>query len=260
MVLALVVVFSQTASGHHTNLATARETPVAASVSTSEAATTTTVPTPSTASPTPPTMPATTSTTGPAIENGTIRGQAVDESGAPLTGIFVYPDAVWNAVATTDRDGRYEIPCVLNGYPVSEVVLSGTGPTWARGTGPEQNWATAKVGQDEVSCSADPSTLPVVTTMQRGVMITGLVKNDKGEPLRNAELLVGVADPISHLASESVTDENGRYWIYGVPAGEIHMDNNGLHQITFTGTPDEIVAVDWPAIDDAEAVYPGTMP
>jgi hypothetical protein len=206
-------------------------------------------------------MPSTTTTTSPAIENGTIRGQAVDESGAPLAGIFVYPEAAWTAVASTDHDGRYEIPCVLNGYPVREAILSGTGPKWARGTGPEQNWATAAISGEDVTCSADPSTPPIVTTMHRGVIITGLITDENGEPLRNVETTVGVGDLIARRGSGSLTDDNGRYWIYGVPAGEILMDNNGFGTITFTGAPDEVVAVDWrEAANGGHSVYPGTMP
>jgi hypothetical protein len=75
------------------------------------------------------------------------------------------------------------------------------------------------------------------------------------------ETTVGVGDPVARRGSGSLTDDNGRYWIYGVPTGEIHMDNNGFGTITFTGAPEEIVAVDWRvAPDGGHPDDPGSMP
>ncbi|MDF1838919.1 MAG: sigma-70 family RNA polymerase sigma factor, partial [Planctomycetota bacterium] len=147
---------------------------------------------------------------------GTVRGIALSPTGLPVTGAKVHIDlagvdmgpgvrreAPLAFTLETDGEGRFETDCIGAG----EIMITARTQVW-------QPWV-------ERLSIAEDAPLDVEIRFERGVELTGVVREENGDPVPDAHLYVG---PNADLASYRVlTDSNGMYTIHGLPAGTSDM-------------------------------------
>lgn len=212
----------------------------------------------------PDTVPDTTPQPGPTAS--THRGQVVDAAGNPLAGIFVYESRHnmfrSEAIAVTGADGTYEVPC-----PAYSLFLWGVGPSIYDEGSAAQNWAPVVAGTIQGVHHHPPPCLgpdgpALSSTMQRGAILTGVLRDMEGQPLRDLCGLALLIDQAPIVQEIECTDSGGRYWQYGLTPGEATMSNMGLNHITIQLVADEVTAVDWTLDEDhgLAPTSPGTMP
>jgi hypothetical protein len=200
------------------------------------------------------------------------RGRVVDPAGNPLSGIYVYTTGFtpFIRLGVSGPDGSFTVAC-----NDGSLILWGQGPeipapAWAA----DQPWAPrilgTHAGEEPVPCTtADVAPFEVV--MQPGVTVTGVIHGLDGEPqaigpYESSYMVTAFRIGITGMAVRPWTDDpGGRYWLYGLAPGSIHVSDNGSDTVTIEAEPGETVYVDWgPDPDDPSSginpIVPGTPP
>lgn len=164
------------------------------------------------------------------LEPGTVVGGVVtDELGDPIVGAKV--SVQWRPNAEPPRDKR---PVFSHSLGVAVTDAAGR---WSLNNAPEgvdftprlllshpqyigdRRWGELQEQQRITLDALRAQTAAIV--LQRGVLLTGTVRDDQGAPVRDAVVIWG-DDPYRQVGGqETTTDENGVYQFTSLPAGKL---------------------------------------
>lgn len=171
----------------------------------------------------------------------TISGKVFDEVGKPFTDSSYYvivwrqgkdgkPGEIYTPnghPAKIGSDGSYLIDA-LDGTPVYVMVIKRTNP--AEGSSYPRIFYPGTFSQDEavaINFDKDKEIKNIDIKMQKsgGLVLEGIVKNVKGQPVSDAFIVVHHRDMLFDFVT-SYTDNNGKYKIDGLGPGKflVHVD------------------------------------
>ncbi|GMV92886.1 MAG: hypothetical protein AMXMBFR82_26640 [Candidatus Hydrogenedentota bacterium] len=181
---------------------------------------------------------------------GMVTGRVSDaDSGQGVGGITVYASASGNGAAsnsTTDNDGLYRLTGVRGGR--TRVVCGGGFPGASTGESDAFQYVLVKPGQtiDEVNFA-----------LEEGLTVSGVVVDDRGAPVAEAEVAARGTD--TGGARTAISDLDGAFVLRGLnatpelyvmarktgwaaaPAGPVPLDSAGIRNLAVTLVPESLV-------------------
>ena len=161
----------------------------------------------------------------------TIGGVVQDEAGQPLRDVKITINAVGNPrvpsteplpfsqlVLTNDDKGRWDFRSLPENFSSFSIQVSHPDYIEARYLG---DGADSAYAGERVKLAALLQT-NAVFSLRKGLVVTGKVLNDKGEPIVGARLLLGDSRFVSR-PNQGRTDERGEFRLPGATAGSTYL-------------------------------------
>ncbi len=176
-----------------------------------------------------------------------ISGSVKDKSGAPISGVVIkLKDKDGNEVAqtTTKDDGTYEFKDI----PTGEYVIEEIDPQDYTSVSDTQSSDGDTVSNDDTNDNLIPVTLTANEDADKNNdfvdvatgNIKGLVKDDKGNPLK--DVTIELKDKDGKTVATTTTDNNGNYEFIGIEVGEytiVESDPKGFESVSDEQSKDD---------------------
>jgi hypothetical protein len=150
---------------------------------------------------------------------GSISGVVKDEAGDPIAGAWVsaseYDSGAWGSSSQTAEDGSYTV----TGLPSGNYRVQAQAPDYIREYYDDvYDWDAAT----PVPVTVPSNTTDIDFTLELGGTISGVVKNEAGDPIQGALVYASEYDS-GAWGSSGQTAEDGSYTITGLPSGSYRV-------------------------------------